>query len=353
MVKAARIVYFDTTKGLLMLLLVWGHMIIFAKTLGITTDDFRPVIQNSVPFYRAFFMQTFFFITGFCTSWNIHFKTFWVKNLKTIVFPAFAFMPFAYMTKWVQNGCAGWSDFVGIINSYVVNGIHWFLAALFISKLLYWVLIKVTKNGIVEWLMVAGLFILGLVFRESTLLPNNWSYQHALLMLPFLALGKWVNIWNMEGFQIFKYRVEMGEILKTRCLTVVSVVYFLLIALWQVLGLKLGFPAVDAFIDVHYITVPFHLAFAVGGTAFILIIAQALQKVGWVNLMGRQSLFVYLIHAFVVMALMKFCIMFFMPSDFSSGALFYILIYTCSIFLILLGCYFWEHKYLSWMLGKF
>lgn len=74
-----RIEYFDTTKGLLMFFLVWGHMIIFANKLGIISD-FTQTIQYTVPFYRVFFMQTFFFITGFCTSWHTSFRNFFAKN---------------------------------------------------------------------------------------------------------------------------------------------------------------------------------------------------------------------------------------------------------------------------------
>lgn len=96
--KSQRITYFDTTKGILMLFLIYGHLIIFAKSLKIE-NGYAQFIQNCVPFYRAFFMQTFFFITGFCTSWNIDFGKFLKKNLKTIVLPAFIFLPFDYMAK--------------------------------------------------------------------------------------------------------------------------------------------------------------------------------------------------------------------------------------------------------------
>lgn len=120
-----RIEYFDTTKGLLMLFLIWGHMIIFAKTLGIKSD-FTQTIQNTVPFYRSFFMQTFFVITGFCTSWGVPFKVFLSKNLKTIVLPAFIFLPFSYLTKLIIGESFGFETFGKLLMKYITGGIPWF-----------------------------------------------------------------------------------------------------------------------------------------------------------------------------------------------------------------------------------
>lgn len=169
-----RIEYFDTTKGLLMFSLIWGHMIIFAKTLGIDSD-FTQTIQNTVPFYRAFFMQTFFFITGFCTSWHTPFRNFLVKNFKTIILPAFIFLPFAYLTNVIIGRESGINAFTGICLSYLISGIPWFLSALFISKMIYWTISRAIQRQLLKWLLVAVVFIIGLFVKESTSLPNNCS----------------------------------------------------------------------------------------------------------------------------------------------------------------------------------
>lgn len=183
-----RITFFDTTKGLLMLFLVWGHMIIFAKSLGIESD-FNLVIQNSVPFYRVFFMQTFFFITGYCTSWDKTFKTALVKNLKTIIFPAFVFLPFTWFTRWILQGTTSLADLAKVFTEYITVGIPWFLASLFITKMMYCTMIKFIRNYYMIWTLVALIFSLGVIAKESGL-PNNWNYQQSFLMLPFLALGQ-------------------------------------------------------------------------------------------------------------------------------------------------------------------
>ncbi len=132
-----------------------------------------------------------------------------------------------------------------------------------------------------------------------------------------------------------------------------SIPYFVLIVLWQVIGLHLGFPAVDAVIDIHYMTALFYVVFAFSGTALILALSQYMQKFEWINFIGKQSLFVYLIHTFVVISLMKVYSLYFIPIGFINAAIFYLSIYFISILILYFGCKLWQCKYLSWMLGKF
>lgn len=334
-----------------MLLLIWGHMIIFAKSLGIESE-FTPVIQNTVPFYRAFFMQTFFFITGYCTSWDITFKATLFKNLKTIILPAFIFLPFTCFTRWMITDSISLAEFGIVFKEYLIEGIPWFLAALFITKLFYFTILKLTRNYIYVLILVISIFTIGLVARESGL-SNNWYYQQSFLMLPFMFLGQYVSYISTNNIYIpIINRVE-NSALSRKSLWIMSIPYFGLIILWQIMGLHLGFTAVDAIIDIHYKSAPFYIVFAFSGTALILVLSQYLQKHKWINLIGRQSLFVYLIHTFVVILLMKIYSMYFTFSGFASGALFYLSIYIISILLLYFGCKLWQHKYLSWMLGKF
>lgn len=353
--SSKRITYFDTTKGLLMLLLIWGHMIIFARSLNIQ-NGFTPFIQNTVPFYRAFFMQTFFVITGYCTSWNTPFSEFFKKNFKTIVFPAFAFIPFMWMSRIIVNGWAGLSGLINIISQYILDGIPWFLSALFISKILYWGIIRVFSHSpfrkTFHTITLSGIFLIGLTSSYYGL-PNIWYYQQSFVMLPFLFIGDYVCKINKRGVNTKFISVRRGELMNPKNLWLLSIPYFILIILWQMLGLKLGFPAVDAFIDINYKTAVFYIGFAISGTALILALSQYLQSIKWINIIGRQSLFVYLIHSFIVLGLMRLFTLDNNEFNFIQGAVFYLSIYLLSLLLIYAGCKIWESKYLKFMLGRF
>lgn len=350
-----RITFFDTTKGILMLFLVWGHLIIFAKEFGIRTDFF-PVIQYSVPFYRVFFMQTFFVITGYCTSWSASFRPFLIKNLKTIILPAFIFLPFNWLASFFVNDTCTFGTLIEKLLNYLSGGLPWFLSALFISKLLFWLEFKFVKSQRCQWITIALLFVIGLVISESTEVPNVYKFQHALLMLPFIALGNLIKgIENKEiHINVLGHEIFRGGVLSINNLALLSVPYFLIIVLWQILGLKLGFPAVDSFIDIHYMTAPFHLVFAVSGTALIFIIAKCLDGINFLSLIGRQSLFVYLFHGFVVYLLMwAYTKIFNVTDSFESGMCFYLSTYLLSILTLTIGCKIVENKKFSWMVGKF
>ena len=163
-----RIEYFDTTKGILMFFLIWGHMIIFAKTLGIESD-FTQTIQNTVPFYRAFFMQTFFFITGFCTSWNKPFKPFLIGNFKTIILPAFIFLPLAFLTNVIIGKECSLDAIVALVIKYLTDGIPWFLSALFFAKMIYWTMKKNIKVPLQNGLSLLPCFWLVWSLRSQPL----------------------------------------------------------------------------------------------------------------------------------------------------------------------------------------
>lgn len=196
------------------------------------------------------------------------------------------------------------------------------------------------------------LFAIGLGINDYTSFPNNWSYQHALVMLPFLCLGSNMKYW--ETLDCITGISRIGGILSKQTLFLFSLLYFGVIILWYILGLGLGYPAVDSYIDIHFSTAPFHLALATGGTALIFLIAQHMKSVGFIRVIGRQSLFVYLFHTFVVFGLMKMVKVLDIPiSSYYDGMFFYLCIYVMSIVFLYVGCRLMENKYLCWMVGKF
>lgn len=338
-----RIQLFDTTKGILMLLLIYGHLVIFAKTLNVENIG-TSFIQTTVPFYRVFFMQTFFFITGYCTTWNIGLALFLKKNLKTIVLPAFLFLPFSYFAKIIIGHEMTLSSFINLAFSYIINGIPWFLASLFIAKLLFYFTFKICKNKIGLLAICSVLLIFGVYIIEVIKPENIWSYQQALLMIPFMGIGYCIKAWN-------KVDMGKGNILTIKSLSMASVPYFGIVFLWQIMGLGIGFPAVDYYIDIVPLTVPFYIIFAISGTALILLIAKLINGIDFINLLGRQSLFIYLIHpvvAYIIISMIKIYCPIFLKSIF-----FFPAVYVTTIMVLLAGSKLMGTKYFSWMVGKF
>ena len=82
-----RLPYIDTAKGILMICLLYGHMHIYAEMVGYHNEGMK-LMQQLVPLYASFFMQTFFVITGYCSTFRIGLKPYVWKNAKTLILPA-------------------------------------------------------------------------------------------------------------------------------------------------------------------------------------------------------------------------------------------------------------------------
>ena len=70
-----RITYIDVAKGILICCLLYGHIRVYGPMDGLQ-DDVMQFMSKTGPLYGAFFMQTFFIITGFCSSFiSSHFSS--------------------------------------------------------------------------------------------------------------------------------------------------------------------------------------------------------------------------------------------------------------------------------------
>lgn len=81
-----RIEYIDVAKGVLIMCLFYGHSIIYGRILGVD-EEATHLIGKTQLLYEGFFMQSFFLITGFCSSFKIPISVFIWKNIKTILLP--------------------------------------------------------------------------------------------------------------------------------------------------------------------------------------------------------------------------------------------------------------------------
>ena len=140
-IKADRIPWIDISKGILILCLVYGHHKLFAMRSGYE-DGVTVFIQYSMRFYAAFFMQTFFIITGFCSSFTTQFSKFVWKNIKTLLIPA-ALLVVLRLYVWdIFSGTRLSISHFAELMTWVNQGGPWFIMALFWAKILYWPLNK-------------------------------------------------------------------------------------------------------------------------------------------------------------------------------------------------------------------
>ena len=150
MKEVNRIAYFDIAKGMLILGLLISHFRVNCTHLGIISG-FR-YLDMFIITYSGFFMQCFFFISGFCSSFNISAKTFLSKLFRQLVLPLFFFdvINFTLNKMGVQTA-------YNVFTFPTYLNYLWFIRALIIAKIIVW---AIRKISISDYALLGITFIL-------------------------------------------------------------------------------------------------------------------------------------------------------------------------------------------------
>lgn len=180
-----RIKYYDTAKGILILLVVIGHILNRANP----EYDIKlySVIQG---FILSFHMPAFFIISGLLIKnekWkDLSFSKFLLNKFKTLIIPYLFFEVIGAIYQTVVLGTQNF--FWGIYNLLTVNcnvGANWFLPAMFVSSLLYFLYTKIEN----KW--IGGIFATAFLF-SSWVIPNGGLWEtlaRGLMGFSFIYLG--------------------------------------------------------------------------------------------------------------------------------------------------------------------
>lgn len=84
--KACRLAYLDVGKGILIIFLLFHHFHSAVRNFGLSGFDYS-IFTCWQYLIDVFFMPAFFIITGYCSSFNISLKVFFVKHIKSLLIP--------------------------------------------------------------------------------------------------------------------------------------------------------------------------------------------------------------------------------------------------------------------------
>ena len=268
-----RIQYLDTTKGILMLCLLYGHMRLISNGMGINDLVLRG-INTTVGFYVCFFMQTFFIITGFCSSFNVPFREFLWKNVKTLIFPALVLTIISFTVEASMLPGSWWNSFKGMLltlPNWLVDGGPWFIISLFWAKVLFWFVLKLDKKaqvGVMVFLYLAALWL-----NSSQSFPNYQWHRHTFLLMPYLAFGYYLkNHRNAIEMHLGKW-AALGSVLILVENILYHTPYFALP--WQ-----------DYNINITFYNFPLHIVTALTGSATVVYVARKLCKLQVLSKLG-------------------------------------------------------------------
>ena len=253
-----RIGYFDTAKGILILLMIIGH---------IWNDG---LVHDLI---YSFHMPAFFVISGLLFWQSAFLKkpvvVALLGKIRSLLIPYFFFEVFAILSHIAKNGMI--LNIKGylfeMLSLHLFNGPLWFLVIMFLSEVLFLVLYKIFAgfDGKIQYLLIAILFMILMV------LPKFQSYINISTM--FMALF----------FLIIGYAISDWLYKQSAFITVMALGITMIISL---VNNGIGMPDYQDGNRILFILG------AITGSLFIIQISRMIQKfpVILLNFYGRNSL---------------------------------------------------------------
>ena len=331
-----RLSYIDIAKGLLICCLLYGHMIIFARMEGLD-DSIMGFIQKSVKLYSGFFMQTFFFITGYCSSFNRIFKVFLWNNIKTILIPSILLTIISgYGLELMLDKSIDEKPILNLYN-WLITGGPWFVITLFWAKMVYWFINRLSLKR--QFYVLAIVYLLGIVLNVVDIIPNYWFHRHVMLMLPYLFLGSYCKN-HQDEMNKWLCPLALFGLVSISCQFAFS----------QIVNFY-SIPQHDLNIGINK-SFLIHIINVVSGTALVLYVSKKIGNNNFLETLGRGSLLAYLWNG-----LINRPIIIILPSPDSDSivkcAIYYLFVYVIMLVVMyLLIKLIYDTKYLQWMVGK-
>lgn len=153
-----RVDYYDIAKGILIIVVVIGHALLYIGNAGVTHYG-HDVFSTIYSCFMVFYMQAFFLINGLTTNFDYPFGQFFKKKFLTLMIPCFVF-------SLLINLCDGQYPFnlelLHILAKHGGRGTYmWFLPALFLANMMFWFFHRCVKNNCVKGVCMIALAAMG------------------------------------------------------------------------------------------------------------------------------------------------------------------------------------------------
>ena len=334
-IDKSRLHWVDAAKGILILLVAMHHMIQRGNELGISCRALDVIHQTEI-FWVPIFMATFFIVTGFWAKYDMNFKDFVVKNAKSLLLPliVFSYLGGILHELFYEILKHTYNENALTYPSVFVSLDYWFILALFIAKCMYWLIYKYVKNVKVRWVVTALVYLMGVLSLKAWFLPDYSCWKWAMVLMIYLPLG-----------QVFKDRMKGWKLF--------PVALLLYLGVWMLLYFNnIEFPLTTGGMknmDLARALPSFVLCTA--GSFVFLKLCSLIKRARVLELLGRSTLAIYIMHSWIEVLAMKT-----MRSFFSQGVwvstLATIITIVVSVFLPCLISELLNRPKLKWILGK-
>ena len=338
-----RIAYFDIAKAFLIICLLYSHSTLSTHNLD-AGDNAIPQLRRIVSVFNAFYMQSFFVITGLCSSYKADFPLFLWKNIKTLILPAKilglifgSLSAICFYHNWDASVFAGLFDFSN-------TGVPWFIAAMFICRIVYYFLSKLHIRK--RWMLICVIYLGGVFLNEYDVFSNTLFHRHACLMLPYLALGQFLK----EHNDVYRRMLPMCAYIG---MVAISVEWLITQIDWHCFLKDFCIPSHDDSISFGFYNFPLHIFNCITGTAAVLYISRLIGKNKFLETIGSGTLFIYLTNGFGICLSMAITAAIYTPHAFADYFIAHLVVFfLCVLLYYPLVKLVYGTRYLSWMVGK-
>lgn len=326
-----RIKYLDVAKGVLILLLLLWHFGDVLRRNGL--DDANPYflpVYIVQPLFYPFFMQAFFMLSGYCTRFDVSFKMFVVKNLKSLLLPWMIFEVIRLFYCIIRGNFAN-----SVITRPEFTSL-WFLNALFIGKMLAWEIYNISNK---RWFILSASFVLlvaGVVLYNARICPNYFFFEHGMVASFLVIVGYLLK----QNEKVFDVLIKFSWI-----------VYIMILGSWKVCHFNLPFST--ACLNVQLTTIPLYVLISVVGTFSLLLVCRKIGESNFLEYFGRNTLVMYGIHFIPYEIIIRFLSCCVIVDGWLNGIIFVVSAIGLEIILCVAFIWIFNTKYLQYAIGKF
>ena len=329
-----RIHWVDVTKGVLIVLLIFFH---FPPAITRLEYDISPFwfVNCWQAIYSCFFMQAFFFLSGYCSSFPSDGKVFFYKLFKQLFLPFVCFEILYCVWSALTKYGMSLEVLYGIWRNS--NGTSfWFLNALMFSKVIIWLVLQISPSRVMLFAVSLLLLVAGIIFECYDIGSNFLFLRPSMLAVFFVTLGYILK----DNNRIFNRLIVWGS---------AGFPYLLLFLVF----FKLPIPEVTAAIKVDLLSMPLFLLLSISGTFACIYYCMRIKEFRLLEYFGRNTLIVYCIHFIVLVSLADLLYRIIIPVG-----LFRSIVYVVVLFIFVFVVFsaiiqLFKIKPFKWLLGHF
>lgn len=348
-----RIHWIDATKGILILLMVLGHIPNFTGRHGMDNNDLnRCLFFGSL--YSCFFMQAFIILTGYTSNFEKKFKNFAISIIKTILVP---WVFFSMLLQAYRFCSEGGNLFIVIDgqNYFFLIEDYWFLHVLLFGKILCYFLFKYIKSDVFRACILLVMMVCGFsMFVVNGEEVNSYHYYNYLHYKDFLCMTFF--IW----FGNYCRRKELLRFTKGKTLMIILSL-FLLGHLVRFVFRQNGIDELlIAPVTISHggnaispLQIPAFIYYVVLGSLSCFGIMQYIEKSRLLEFFGRNSLVVYCVHFVFLNIIIEIVGNIVQPSGMVNALMFIIITMGPCLLSCVAAIYLTRYRPFNFVVGKF